>query len=139
MPQIKFTDRNLQRLSADKTSWFTDPAVKGLRLCVTAGGVKTWYANKWDPTAQKTRQIKLAQWAAKGGHCAWAKKQVGKVAFDIQEGKVLTRDERAAEQSAHAMPTFRQALEQYITHRTTARASGKARMIELTAKDGGLN
>ncbi len=135
MPQIKFTDRNLQRLSADKTSWFTDPSVKGLRLCVTSGGIRTWYACKWDPTAQKTRQIKLAQWAAKGAHCAWAKKQVGKVAFDIQEGKVKTRDEKTAETAALGVPIFRQALEQYIAHRTTPRASGKARMVEQTAKD----
>lgn len=94
MPKIKFTDTNLGKLSADKTTWFTDPAAKGLRLCVTKNGVKTWYVNKWDPTAQKTRSVKLAQWAQKGTHCAWAKKQVGKVALDIQEGAVRTRDEQ---------------------------------------------
>ncbi len=33
------------------------------------------------------------------------------------------------------MPTFREALDQYIAHRTTARASGKARIIEATSKD----
>ncbi len=96
MPQIidkhgnpsNFTDTNVGNLSADKTTWFTDLAVKGLRLCVTKNSVKTWYANKWDPTAQKTRSVKLAQWASKGTHCRWAKDQVGKVAFDIQEGRV---------------------------------------------------
>lgn len=135
MPQIRFTDTNLKRLSAGKTTWFTDPATKGLRLCVTKSGVKTWYATKWDPTAAKVRSVKLAQWASKGAHCAWAKKQIGKVAHDITEGKVRTRNEQAAEAASLGIPTFRQALEQYIAHRTTARASGKARMIEMTAKD----
>ena len=41
MPQIKFKDSTLKTLSADKTTWFTDPDVKGLRLCVTKGGAKT--------------------------------------------------------------------------------------------------
>lgn len=59
MPQIKFTDTNLKTLSADSTTWFSDPTCKGLQLCVTAGGVKTWYVNKWDSTAQKTRRVKL--------------------------------------------------------------------------------
>ncbi len=48
MPQIKFTDTNLKRLSAHKTTWFSDSDVKGLQLCVTARGTKTWYVNKWD-------------------------------------------------------------------------------------------
>lgn len=135
MPAIKFTDTNLRTLSADKTTWFTDPDVKGLRLCVTSGGTKTFYVNKWDPTAQKTRAVKLGQWAAQGTHCAWAKKQVGKVVLDIQEGNVRTKEEKAVEAEALGVPTFREALDQYIAHRTTARASGKARMIETTSKD----
>ena len=135
MPQIKFTDTNLKTLSADKTTWFTDLACKGLRLCVTRGGVKTWYVNKWDPTSQKTRSVKLAQWANKGTHCRWAKEQVGKVAHDITTGNVRTREEHNAEQAALGIPMFRDALEQYITHRTTARASGRARMMESTAHD----
>lgn len=70
MPHIRFTDTNLARLSADKTTWFTDPDVKGLQLCVTAGGTKTWYVNRWDSNAQKTRRVKLGQWARTGSHCA---------------------------------------------------------------------
>ena len=66
MPQIKFTDANLRLLSAQKTTWFTDPKVKGLRLCVTSSGVKTWYVNKWDPNGQKTRQIKIGRWTRQG-------------------------------------------------------------------------
>ena len=83
MPQIKFTDTNLKTLSADSMTWFSDPTCKGLQLCVTAGGVKTWYVNKWDSAAQKTRRVKLGQWSAQGKHTAWAKKQVGKTAHDI--------------------------------------------------------
>ncbi len=85
MPQIKFTDSTLSKLSADKTTWFTDPTVKGLRLCVTKGGVKTWWVSKWDTAAQKTRAVKLAQWAPKATHCRWAKDQLGKVVLDIHD------------------------------------------------------
>lgn len=60
MPHIKFTDSTLKSLSAAKTTWFTDPSCKGLRLCVTKSGVKTWYVNKWDPTSQKTRSVTFA-------------------------------------------------------------------------------
>lgn len=135
MPHIKFTDSTLKTLTVDKTTWFTDPSCKGLRLCVTGGGTKTWYVNKWDPTSQKTRSVKLAQWANKGAHCRWAKDQVGKIAHDIATGNVLTRDEHEVVQTALGIPTFRDALEQYIEHRTTARQSGRARMMESTAYD----
>lgn len=135
MPQIKFTDTNVKTLSADKTTWFTDLTCKGLRLCVTKGGVKTWYVNKWDPKSQKTRSIKLAQWANKGAHCRWAKEHLGKVTLDIQEGNVLTRAERDADVLARGIPTFAQALDQFITHRRGDRASGKAPMTETTEKD----
>ncbi|UUV06199.1 hypothetical protein [Ruegeria sp. YS9] len=59
MPQLKFSDSTLKTLSAIKTTWFTDPDVKDLRLCVTKGGVKTWWVNKWDSEARKTRAVKL--------------------------------------------------------------------------------
>jgi len=135
MPHIKFTDSTLKTLAVQKTTWFTDPSCKGLRLCVTLGGTKTWYANKWDPTSQKTRSVKLAQWASKGAHCRWAKEQVGKIAHEIATGNVFTREENEVVQAALGIPTFRNALEQYIEHRTTARQSGRARMMESTAYD----
>ncbi|MFQ1702714.1 hypothetical protein ACJ5NV_19190 [Loktanella agnita] len=66
MPHIKFTDTNIGAIpTPDKTVWYTDPKQKGLRLCVTKTGVKTWYVNKWDPTANKVRSVKLGQWASK--------------------------------------------------------------------------
>ena len=135
MPQIKFTDSTLKSLSTTKTTWFSDPSCKGLRLCVTKSGVKTWYVTKWDSGAQKTRSVKLAQWASKGAHCAWAKKQMGATLLDIHEGNVLTKDERETQKAALGIPTFAEALEQYIEHRTSERASGKAPMVEKTAKD----
>lgn len=80
---------------------------------------------KWDPTSEKKRSVKLAQWAPKVTHCRWAKDKVGKIAHDITCGEIKTRDERDADATALGIPTFRDALEQYIAHRTTARASGR--------------
>ncbi len=122
MPEIKFTDTNLRTLSADRTTWFSDPSIKGLQLCVTAGGVKTWYLNKWDTNAQKTRRVKLGQWAAKGTHCRWAKEQVGRASLDVIEGRAQTKQE--AIEAKSGIPTFREALELFLTHRTAERASG---------------
>ena len=122
----------------DKTVWYTDDAHKGLRLCVTKTGVKTLYVNKWDPTANKVRSVKLGQWSPKVTHCKWAKGQLGVVAHDIASGSAQTRDEvRAREviEQANALPTFAEALEQYINHRATERASGKDQMMETTACD----
>lgn len=135
MPHIKFTDTVLKNLPVDKTTWFTDPSAKGLRLCVTKSGVKTWYVNKWDPTSSKTRSVKLAQWASKATHCRWAKEQLGKVAHEITTGAVKTRNEAETDRNALGIPTFLEALDQYITYRTQPRASGKAQMKPGTAYD----
>lgn len=139
MPHIRFTDTTVGAIpTPDKTVWYTDPEQKGLRLCVTKNGVKTWYVNKWDPTANKVRSVKLAQWASKVTHCKWAKDQRGLVAHGIVSGDVLNKAEtraKEADERANALPTFREALEQFIEHRTTSRQSGKARMMETTAKD----
>jgi hypothetical protein len=124
MPQIRFTDTNLKTLSADATTWFSDPSVKGLRLCVTAGGTKTWYANRWDPTVQKVRQVKLGQWTPQGKHCAWAKKEVARVGTSIEDGAVLTKKEEAAKEAKEqaekpsALPTLGEALDQMIAHKS---------------------
>ncbi|GIT86176.1 integrase family protein [Roseobacter sp. OBYS 0001] len=135
MPQITFNDRAVAKITTDKTTWFTDSTVRGLRLCVTKTGTKTWWVNKWDPTKQKTRAIKLGQWANTGTHCAWAKKQVGATTLQIVEGHAITRNERAAEKQKLGIPTFGEAFDQYIEHRMGARASGKKPMVEKTAKD----
>lgn len=109
MPAIKFTDTMVKGLTADKTTWFTDPDVKGLRLCVTAGGTKTWWVNRWDPIAQKTRAVKLGQWNARATHCAWAKNEVGLAAHAITSGTVKNRAEKAVERAG--IPTLRDAFE----------------------------
>lgn len=121
MPHTSFTDTNIKTLSSDQpVTWYSDPKVKGLRLCVTAGGTKTWYANRWDPTAQKVRQVKLGQWSPQGKHCAWAKKEVARVGSSIEDGAVLNKKEKAADEAKaeatkpSALPTLGAALEQMI-------------------------
>ncbi len=136
MLQIKFKDSTLTSLSADRATWFTDPDVKRLRRCVTRGGVKTWWVNKWDSKPRKARAVKLGQWANKGMHCAWARKQMSAALLDIQEGKVHTKDERKVERMRLGIPTSAEALDRYIEHRTSARASGKAPMGGLAFRRG---
>lgn len=122
MPQIKFTDSTLSKLSADKTTWFTDPTVKGLRLCVTKGGVKTWWVSKWDPVAQKTRAVKLGQWANKGMHCAWAKKQMGAALLDIQTGNA--HNEQAQKLIDALAPKIAEAIVPSLTEKVEAQIKG---------------
>lgn len=121
MPQIKFTDTTVAKLKTDTTTWYSDATAKGLRLCVTAGGVKTWYCNKWDPKTQKVRQVKLAQWASKGTHSAWAKDQIGKVVLDVKEGRVKTKAETAVARAG--IPTLREAFDKEMGFRRTRPAS----------------
>lgn len=136
MPKIKFTDTAIKKLAVEKTTWFSDPTAKGLQLCVTKAGVKTWYVNKWDSGAQKTRRVKLAQWATKGTHCRWAKEQVGKVMLDVKEGNVRTREEqREAAAATKSLPTFGAALEQMIEFKSNPERmnkSGKRSMADTT-------
>jgi hypothetical protein len=76
MPLIKLTDPNLRILSVNNR---LGSRIRHAGACVTAGGVKTWYVKTRDSTAQ-------------GKHTAWAKKQVGKTAHDIDEGAALRRE-----------------------------------------------
>jgi hypothetical protein len=57
MPQIKFTDTTIGKLKVDAITWYSDPTAKGLQLCATPAGVRTWYVVKWDPASQKTRPV----------------------------------------------------------------------------------
>lgn len=115
MPQIRFTDTAVAKLKADAMTWYSDPGAKGLQLSVTPGGTKTWYVVKWDPATQKTRRVKLGQWAPRGMHCAWAKDQVGKVMLDVKEGKVATKAEKAVERAG--IPTLREAFDKEMGYR----------------------
>lgn len=121
MPQIRFTDTAVAKLKADAMTWYSDPAAKGLQLSVTPGGTKTWYVVKWDPATQKTRRVKLGQWAPRGMHCAWAKDQVGKVVLDVKEGKVATKAEKAVERAG--IPTLREAFDKEMGYRRARPAS----------------
>ncbi|MFZ5708834.1 MAG: integrase [Pseudomonadota bacterium] len=121
MPQIRFTDTAVAKLKADAMTWYSDPGAKGLQLSVTPGGTKTWYVVKWDPAAQKTRRVKLGQWATRGMHCAWAKDQVGKIMLDVKEGKVATKAEKAVERAG--IPTLREAFDKEMGYRRARPAS----------------
>lgn len=121
MPQIRFTDTAVAKLKADAMTWYSDPVAKGLQLSVTPGGTKTWYVVKWDPATQKTRRVKLGQWATRGMHCAWAKDQVGKVMLDVKEGKVATKAEKAIERAG--IPTLREAFDKEMGYRRARPAS----------------
>lgn len=133
MPQMKFTDTAIAKLTADKTTWFSDPSAKGLQLCVTPNGVKTFYVNKWDKAAQKTRRVMLAQWASKGTHAAWAKEQVGKVVLDIKEGKAKTKAETAVERAG--IPTLREAFDREMQYRRNRKAAYGGPIAANTDRD----
>ncbi len=115
MPKIKFTDTSIAKLEVGTTTWYSDPAAKGLQLCVTANGVKTFYVVKWDAKASKTRRVKIAQWARTGTHTRWAKDQVGKKVLDVIEGRAQTKRERAVERAG--VPTFREAFDRDMQYR----------------------
>ncbi|MDJ0993804.1 MAG: integrase family protein [Dinoroseobacter sp.] len=132
MPKQKLTDGWIKSKSVDKTTWYSDTDAKGLQLCVTANGVKTWYVNKWDPTAQKTRRVKLGPFADKKYHTRWARTQAGSKAADIVAGDVKTK---AEQELSGDLPTFGDAFEMLITHRTSQRASRREPMTEKTALD----
>lgn len=121
MPQIRYTDTAVAKLKVDAMTWYSDPGAKGLQLSVTPGGTKTWYVVKWDPATQKTRRVKLGQWAPRGMHCAWAKDQVGKVMLDVKEGKVATKAEKAVERAG--IPTLREAFDKEMGYRRARPAS----------------
>ena len=129
MPKMNLTDTNVRNLPHQKTSWFThhDRSKPGLRLCVTSTA-KTWYVAKWDGAANKTRQVKLGRFSPQFGvKAAWKKAQDVLAAVDA--GEVLNqREQKAAEVLDRPLPTYREALEHYIAHRTGARASGKSPM-----------
>ena len=137
MPQMKFTDTAVAKLATDKTTWFSDPTCKGLQLCVTGGGSKTWYANRWDAQAQKTRRIKLGAFARKVQHCRWARSQAEATGAQVEQGFVRTKTERAAAKQV-SLPTFREALEQMIEFKSNPerrQTSGKRAMGKTTARD----
>lgn len=133
MPQIKFTDTTIAKLTAEKTIWYTDPSVKGLQLCVTAKGAKTWYVNRWDTQAQKTRRIKLGPFASKGTHTRWAKDQVGKRVLDVIEGRAQTRVEQA--QARAGIPTLREAFDREMQYRRNRDKAFGGPIHDKTAND----
>lgn len=124
MPKIKLTDTVVTRdcvAIGGKTTWYNDTETRGLQLCVTPAGARTWYVNKWDPKAEKTRRIKLGPFASKGTHTRWARDQVGKKVLDVIEGRAQTRVEQ--EQERAGIPTLREAFDREMQFRRTRGAA----------------
>lgn len=77
---MTFTDSAIQRIKPlSAMEWYSDKTYRGLRLSVTSGGTKTWYASKWDGAAQKSRQVKIGQFPNMKRDEAW---RIGRVAGD---------------------------------------------------------
>lgn len=133
MRQIKFTDTTIGNLKVDAITWYSDSTAKGLQLCATPAGVRTWYVVKWDPASQKTRRVKLGQWATRGMHTAWAKDQVGRVVLDVKEGRVTTKAEKVVERAG--IPTLREAFDKEMGYRRTRPASLGGPIHDHTDKD----
>lgn len=133
MPQMKFTDGEIKKLATPMaTTWYSDPSVKGLRLCVTKTGVKTWYVTKWDKAEQKTRNFTIGPWATNGTNTAWAKEQVGRKVLDVIEGKQQTREERKVELAG--IPTLRMAFDRTLERRLKRPVNQGGPISDLTAK-----
>lgn len=136
MPAITFTNSTISKLKhSAKPVYYTDKARKGLRVLVAASGTKTWYSTKWDPTTQKTRQVKLGQHPHMPVEAAWNAHLATQSQIDA--GDFMSRKERFAHDATvdHDLPTLREALEEYIVHRTAKRASGKDPMRHDTAEE----
>jgi integrase len=132
--KMTFTDSAISRIKAGaKPEYYSDKTYRGLRLLVAPGGSKTWYASKWNPVAQKSQQAKIGQFPHMTRDMAWA--EATRLKSQIDAGAFETRKEVAArvvvEEST--LPTLREALEEYIAHRSGDRASGKDPMREGTA------
>lgn len=135
MATIRFTDSAIDRLKpSPKTAWYSDKTYKGLRLCVTKQGSKTWYAERWDSAAQKSRQVKIGQFPMMKRDEAWERACEAKRAVDRGEHKTRA-EKRIADAMATTTPTLREAFEAFLEHRTGNRASGKRTMRDVTVKD----
>lgn len=128
--KMTFTDSAISRIKPGaKAEYFSDKTYRGLRLHVSPGGAKTWYASKWDGTAQKSRQVKIGQFPHMKRDEAWVittrlKSQIDAGEFDPK---------RPVDDAP--LPTLREALEEYLVHRMSDRASGKDPMLPETADE----
>ena len=91
---MTFTDSAIQRIKPQATTeWYSDKTYRGLRLSVTSGGTKTWYASKWDGTAQKSRQVKIGQFPKMKRDEAW--RIASEVKSEMDAGEFMSRAEKA--------------------------------------------
>lgn len=131
---MTFTDSAIQRIKPQATTeWYSDKTYRGLRLAVTSGGTKTWYASKWDGTAQKARQVKIGQFPKMKRDEAW--RIACEVKSEMDAGAFMSRAEKAAIEEETPLPTLAEALTEYLTHQMGERFSGKSPMRADTAKE----
>ena len=133
---MTFTDSAIQRIKPlSKTEWYSDKTYRGLRLSVTSGGTKTWYASKWDGAAQKSRQVKIGQFPNMKRDEAW--RIASEVKSEMDAGEFMSRAEKAvkAVEEETPLPNLTDALDAYLTHQTGPRFSGKSRMQADTADE----
>lgn len=133
---MTFTDSAIERIKPKETmEWYSDKTYRGLRLSVTSGGTKTWYASKWDGAAQKSRQVKIGQFPKMKRDEAW--RIASEVKSEMDAGEFMSRAEKAvmAIVEETPLPTLGTALDAYLTHQSGPRFSGKSRMQEETKKE----
>lgn len=133
--KMTFTDSAIQRIKPKlRAEWYSDKTYRGLRLHVSSGGVKTWYASKWDGTAQKSRQVKIGQFPHMKRDQAWRLASERKA--EVDAGEFMSRAEKASQSVIEdsLLPTLARALEEYLQHQTSTRHSGKSKMRNETAE-----
>ncbi len=133
---MTFTDSAIQRIKPlSAMEWYSDKTYRGLRLSVTSGGTKTWYASKWDGAAQKSRQVKIGQFPNMKRDEAW--RIASEVKSEMDAGDFMSRAEKAvkAVEEEMPLPNLADALDAYLSHQTGPRFSGKSRMQADTADE----
>jgi integrase len=132
--KMTFTDSAIARIKAKANAeYYSDKTYRGLRLLVSSGGSKVWYASKWDGAAQKSRQTKVGQFPHMKRDEAWRVASELKARIDV--GGFKSKAELVGVVEEMATPTLAIALEEYIEHQMGKRASGKASMQQVTADE----
>ncbi len=132
---MTFTDSAILRIKPQATTeWYSDKTYRGLRLAVTSGGTKTWYALNWDGTAQKARQVKI-------GHFPKMKRNetqriAAEVKSEMDAGAFMNRAEKAIKATVDKtpLPTLAEALDAYLKHRMGERFTASV-SVRVAASD----
>ena len=94
--KMTFTDSAIARIKAKANAeYYSDKTYRGLRLLVSSGGSKVWYASKWDGAAQKSRQVKIGQFPHMKRDQAWRLASERKA--EVDAGEFMSRAEKASQ------------------------------------------